>query len=102
MNIPYPQVERRSPLSSYLLAACAVFTVLMLALSLSRHAGLHWPVPSLSVQAAQTEDSGVPVAIPAPLPPAGQTHAVMTLEPAGSAPSVPMPQVIPAPLPSVP
>ena len=102
MNIHYSQVERRSPLSSYLLAACAVFTVLMLALSLSRDAGLHWSVPSISVQAAQTEDSGLPVAIPAPLPPAGQAQAVTTPEPAGSAPSVLIPQAIPAPLPSVP
>jgi hypothetical protein len=100
MNIYYPQVERRSQLSSYLLAACAVFTVLMLALSLSRNAGMHWSVHSLSVQAVETEDSGLPVAIPAPLPPAGQ--AVTTPEPAGSAPSVLIPQAIPAPLPSVP
>jgi hypothetical protein len=102
MNIYYPQVERRSQLSSYLLAVCGVCTVLMLALSLSRDAGLHWAVPSVSVQAVEIEDSGLPVAIPAPLPPAGQAQAVTTPEPAGTAPSILIPQAIPAPLASVP
>jgi hypothetical protein len=102
MNIHYPQVERKSQLSSYLLAAFAIFTVLMFALSLSRHAGLHWAVPTVTVQAAQAENSDLPVAIPAPPPPAEVTQPIVTPEPAGNTPSILVPQVIPVPAPSVP
>lgn len=102
MNVHFLQVERKSQLSSYLLAAFAIFTVLMFALSLSRYVELHWSVPSLSVQTAQVANSDLPVAIPAPLPPAEQTLTIVTAEPAGSAPSILMPQVIPVPVPSVP
>ena len=102
MNIHFPQVERRSQLSSYILAAFAIFTVLMFALSLSRHVELHWSVPSVSIQVAQAENNDFPAVIPAPLPPAVQTQASVTLEPAAEAPAVLVPQVIPAPLPYVP
>ena len=102
MNIHFSQVERRSQWSSYMLAAFAVFTVLMFALSLSRHAELHWSVRSVSVQATQIENSDVPVAIPAPLPPVEQAQPIATPEPAGSARSILVPQIVPVPVPSVP
>jgi hypothetical protein len=102
MNVHFVQVERKSQLFSYLLAAFAIFTVLMFALSLSRHAELHWSVSAVTVQAAQAENSDLPVAIPAPLPPAEVTQPIVTPEPAGTTPSSLVPQVIPAPVPSVP
>ena len=102
MNIHFPQVERRSQLSSYLLAAFAIFTALMFALSLSRHAELHWSVPSVTAQVVQTENSGLPVAIPAPLPPTASTQAISTPGLAGNVPSILVPQAIPAPPPSMP
>ena len=102
MNIHFTQVERKSQLPSYLLAAFGIFTALMLTLSLSRQAEIHWPAPSSSGQAVQTVDSSLPVAIPAPLPPAGQAQAAATPEPVGNSSSILVPQVIPAPYPSVP
>lgn len=102
MNIHFQQVERKSPVVSYLLAAFAIFTVLMFVLSLSRHAELHWSVPSVTVQAAQTKHGDLPVAIPAPLPPAEQAQAIATPEAASSPESSVVPQAIAAPVPSVP
>ena len=102
MNIHFSQVERKSQVFSYLLAAFAVFTVSMLALSLSRHTVIHWPAPSTSSQAIQTVDNHLPIAVPAPLPPAEQAQPVPTPEPAGTAPAILVPQAIHAPAPSVP
>ena len=102
MNIHFMQVERKSQVLSYLLAAFAVFTTSMLALSLGRHAEIHWSAPATSSQAIQIVDQHLPVAVPAPLPPAGQAQAVLTPEPAGAAPAILVPQGIPAPAPSVP
>lgn len=101
MNIHFSQVERKTPFASYLLAAFAVFTMVMLVLSISRHAELHWSVPSTSGQVIQIIDNNLPLAVPAPLPPAEQAQAVLTPEPAGAAPGVLVPQAIPAPAPSV-
>ncbi len=102
MNIHFAQVERGSPLSSYLLAAFAVFTALMLTLSLSRHADLHWSVPSTARQVAGSVDSDLPVPVPAPLPPAELTQSTVTPEPPGDSQSILMPQVIAVPMPSMP
>ena len=102
MNIHYPQVERRSQLSSYLLAAFAILMGLMFVMSLVRHVEIHWSVPSASIQTAQIENSDMPVVIPAPLPPAEQAQSIATPEPDMNAPSILMPQAIPAPAPSVP
>lgn len=102
MNIHFPQVERRSQLSSHLLAAFAILMGLMFVLSLGRHIEIHWPVPSVSIQTAQTGNSDIPVAIPAPTPPAEQAQSIVTPEPGGSATSILAPQAIPAPAPSVP
>jgi hypothetical protein len=102
MNIHFPQVERRSQLSSHILAAFAILVALMFVLSLVRHVEFHWSIPSVSVQTAQIENSDMPVAIPAPLPPVGQTQVIVTPEPAWKTTSVLVPQAIPAPAPSVP
>lgn len=102
MNIHYPQVERKSQLSSYLLAAFAILMGLMFVLNLGRHFEIHWSVPSISIQTAQTGNSDMPVAIPAPLPPAEQAQSIVTPEPDGNATSILAPQAIPAPAPSVP
>ena len=102
MNIHYPQVERRSQLSSYLLAAFAILVALMFVLSLGRHVEIHWSVPSVSIQTAQIENSDMPVVIPAPEPSAEQIQAIVTPEPGGNASSILVPQAIPAPAPSVP
>ena len=102
MNIHFPQGERRSQLSSHILTTFAILMALMFVLSLVRHIDPHWSIPSVSIQTTQIENSDMPVAIPAPLPPAEQTQAVVTPEPAGNAPSILAPQAIPAPVPSVP
>ena len=102
MNIHFAQVERKVQLSSYLLAAFAIFTALMLALSLSRHADLHWSVPSTARQVTGSVDSDLPVPVPAPLPPADVTQSTVTPEPPGDSQSILMPQVIAVPMPSMP
>lgn len=102
MNIHFSQVERKSQFFSYLLAAFAVFTALMLTLSLSRHAEIHWSRPTTSGQAVQIADVNLPVPIPAPLPPAGQPQAADTPVPAGNPSSIFVPQAVPAPAPSMP
>lgn len=101
MNIHFSQVERKTPFASYLLAAFAVFTMVMLVLSFSRHAELHWSVPSTSGQLIHTVDDNLPLAVPAPLPPAEQALTSLTPEPAGAAPAMSVPQAVPAPAPSV-
>ncbi len=102
MNIPFPQVERKSHLISYLLAAFAVFTILMLSLSFIRMAELRLPVRSVDIYQAQTEKADIPVAIPAPIPPVEQIHSIVTPGPAGNTKSILVPQSVPAPTPSVP
>ena len=100
MNIHFQQVEKKSQLFSYILAAFAVFTVLMLTLSIIRHTELHLSSPS--VQAVSSENTNVPVAIPAPLPPDEQAQTIATPEPFGNSQTVFVPQAIAAPMPSVP
>ena len=101
MNIHFSQVERKTPFASYLLAAFAIFTTLMLTLSFSRHAELHWSAHSKAGQVIHTVDNNLAVAVPAPLAPVGQVQASLTFEPAGAAPAMLVPQAIPAPVPSV-
>lgn len=102
MNIHFVQVEKKSQLFSHLLMAFAIFTVLMLILSFSRQIELQPSVPSVSMQTVQMATNDAPVAVPAPLPPVTQTQAIATSEPAEGRSAVLAPQVIPAPLPSVP
>lgn len=102
MNIHFPQTERKSHLVSQLLVAVVAFTLLMVALHLSRGVEIHFSVPSISIQAVQPANSDLPVAVPAPLPPAEATTANSTPEPDGNATSILVPQAIPAPAPSVP
>ena len=102
MNIHFQQVEKKSQLFSYILAAFAVFTVVMLTLSISRHADLHLSIPSVSLQAVHSENTNLPVAIPAPLPPAEQAQTNATPEPFGNSQAVLVPLAIAAPIPSVP
>ncbi|HAX69378.1 MAG TPA: hypothetical protein PK152_01685 [Anaerolineales bacterium] len=102
MNIHFQPVEKKSLLSSYLLVAFATFTVLMLVLSMSRQVEIHFSVPAISIQAVQPVNSDLPVAVPAPMPPAEATTAISTPEPDWNAMSMVIPQAIPAPAPSVP
>ena len=102
MNIHFQQVEKKSQVFSYILAAFAVFTVLMLTLSFSRHTDLHLSIPSTSIQVVHSENTHLPVAIPAPLPPAEQAQTNATPEPFGNSQAVLVPQAIAAPMPSVP
>lgn len=99
MNILYPQVERKSQLSSYILTVFAICMAVMLALSLVRRVEIHWSVSSASVHTAQIEHSDIPVAVPAPS--AEATNAISTPE-RGNTSLNPVPQIIRAPMPSVP
>ena len=101
MNIHFSQVERKTPFASYLLAAFAMFTVVMLALSFSRHAELHWSVPSTSGQVIHTVDNNLPITVPAPLAPAAPAQPAATPEPVGAGSAIPVPKAISAPVPSV-
>lgn len=102
MNIHFPQTERKSHLVSQLLVAVVAFTLLMVALRVSRGVEIHFSIPSISIQAVQPVNSDLPIAVPAPLPPAEQPQAIVTPEAAGNATSILVPQAIPAPAPSVP
>lgn len=102
MNIHYSQVEKKSQAASYLLAALAIATALMMTLSLNRHAEIHWSAAATSGQVDQTVDSHLPVAIPAPLPPAEQVQVIGAPELVADTQPISVPQVIPAPAPSVP
>lgn len=101
MNIHFSQVEKKSQLSSYLLVAFATFTVLMLVLSMSRQVEIHFSVPAILIQAVQPVNSDLPVAVPAPMPPAEATQVIVTPAPTGNA-NTSLAQAIPAPMPSVP
>ena len=101
MNSHFSQVERRSHLFSYLLAAFAIYTVWMLVLSFNHYFEQRGTMlSSSSSQGAHTESSNVPVAIPAPHPPVEQIQASNSSMPALNA--NPVPQVVPIPVPSVP
>jgi hypothetical protein len=102
MNIHFPQVDRRSQLSSHKLTTFAIIMVVMLMLSIVRHVEFNWSVPSASIRAAQIQNSTVPVAIPAPLPPTESAQAISTPEPTANIPASLPPLAIPAPAPSMP
>lgn len=98
MNIYYPQVEKRSQLSTYLLVVFVICTVLMLILSFNRFSENRWNMSSASSQVVSAESISIPVAIPAPVPPAEQIQVAAAPLPAGANP---VPQAVPAPAPSV-
>ncbi len=102
MNIHFTQTERKSHLVSQLLEAVVTFILLTMALTVSRGVEIHFPAPSISVQTVQPANSTMPVAVPAPLPPAAATQAIATPEPTENAMSIGIPQAIPAPAPFVP
>lgn len=103
MNIHFQQVERKSQSFTYLLVVFAVFTILMMTLSLSRHIAIRLSAPSTSMPAAYTENSELPAAIRAPIAPtAGSTIITTTPQPAGNIAVTLVHQPIPAPMPSVP
>lgn len=103
MNIHYQQVERKSQSFNHLLVVCAVFTILILTLSLSRHIAISLSAPSLSMPVAYMENSELPVAIRAPIAPtAGSAIVATTPHPAGNITVALVHQPIPAPMPSVP
>jgi hypothetical protein len=87
-------------LFSYLLAAFAICTVLMLALSFSHFFEQRWSMPSASSHVVRTESSNMPVPIPAPLPPPDQIQ--VSIAPLSSGNANPVPQAVPIPVPSVP
>lgn len=100
MNIYFLQVEKRSQLFSYLLAAFAICTLLMLILSFSHFFEDRRSMPSNSLQAVPAESSSMPVIIPAPLPPQDQIQISSVPLSSDSADFVP--QVVPISAPSVP
>ena len=100
MNIYFLQVEKRSQLFSYLLAAFAICMVLMLVLSFNQSFANRWAMPSASSQVVRAESNNVPVPIPAPQPPAEQLQLANASVPADG--ENPVPQVIAIPVPSVP
>jgi hypothetical protein len=102
MNIHFQQIEKKSQLFSHILAAFAVFTVVVLTLSFVRQAELRLFIPTVSIQAVHSENTLVPVAIPAPLPPAEQAQTIVTPEPFVNSQAVLVPQPVAAPMPSVP
>lgn len=102
MNIHFPQVERKPQVFSYMLAVFALFTMLMLFLSFIRMFELRLSVPSISVHTSQAENTNIPVAIPAPLPPVQQAQSFVTPELAGNTQTILVSEIIPAPAPSVP
>lgn len=104
MNIHFPQVERKSQLFSHLLIVFATFMVLVLALSLSRHTAIRFSAISLYMPAAYTENSDLPVAVPAPVSRATvQVIVTATPQPAGDNMAVVSAHLpIRAPMPSVP
>jgi hypothetical protein len=103
MNIHFQQVERKSQSFTYLLVVFAVFTILMMTLSLSRHIAIRLSAPSLPMPAAYTENSELPAAIRAPIAPtAGVVIVITTPQPAGNIAVTLVHQPIPAPMPSVP
>lgn len=102
MNIHFLQVERRSQLFSYLLAAFAVFTLLMLSLSFIGIAELRLSVLTVDAYQAQAEKMKIPVAIPAPTPPVEQVQSIVIPEAAANTQLILAPQIVRAPAPSVP
>lgn len=101
MNIHFSQVENRSQLFSYLRAAFAICTVMMLILSFSHFFEQRSIIlPSTSSQVVHTESNNVPVAIPAPHPPAEQIQTSDTSM--SSLGANPVPPVVAIPVPSVP
>lgn len=99
MHIHFQQAEKKSQVFSYMLIAVVVFTISMLILNASRTVDLHLSIPSLSSeQPVYGEISNMPVAIPAPLPPAEQVQ--VTAIPS-STPS-PLPQAVPVHVPDLP
>jgi hypothetical protein len=94
MNIHFQPVGKRSQIFSYILVASAVFMISMLTLSFSRHAELHLFIPSISMQAIHSDNTNVPVAIPAPLPPAEHAHAMVTPEPFANSQAALMTQAV--------
>jgi len=99
MNIYVSQVEKRSQLFSYLLAAFAMCTALILILSFSQYLSHRWSMAAAYSEVVSTESVNIPVAIPAPLPPAEQIQISMTALPVSANP---VPQALPVPVPSVP
>jgi hypothetical protein len=100
MNTYFPQVEKRSQWSSYLLAAFALITMLMLILSFNDFFAQRANMPFTSSRMVHTESSHAPVAIAAPLPPAEQIQIATAALPSVSA--NPVPQPVANPVPSVP
>lgn len=102
MNTHFPQVERKSQLITHLLVILTTFTMLMLTLGLSRQLEIRLSISSVSIQVAQPANNDALVAIRSSLPPIETPQSISTPEPVGSASLHPVPQVIRAPMPSVP
>lgn len=102
MNIHFAQLEKRSQVFSYTFIALATFIALSITLGLSHHTELHWSIPSISIPVKRTENTNLPVAIPAATPPVQQIPAIAVPEASENVPSISVPQAIRVPMPSVP
>lgn len=100
MNIHFQQAEKKSQVLFYILVGVAALTVLMLIWNAGRTIELQVSIPSLSGQVVYIENNSMPVAVPAPLPPAEQ--AQMTTMPAPSSTPSPLPRAVPVPVPDLP
>lgn len=102
MNIPVPQAEKKSQFFSYILAACAVLTLLTLSSNLIRKVELRLPAPSTDTAHVQTEKANVPVAIPVPIPRGERAQLLVTPQEVENTRPFLVPQISPIPAPSVP
>jgi hypothetical protein len=101
MNIQFQQVEKKSQVFSYILMVGVAFAISMLILNAVRTNNLHLSIPSsVSGQAAYGGMNSLPVAIPAPQPPAEQINMAPTLV-VSSTPS-PLPKAVAVPVPTLP
>jgi hypothetical protein len=100
MNIHFQQAEKKSHVLFYMLAALVVFSISMLILNIDWHSEFRLSVRSLSSYGASTENSSMPVAVPAPLPSAEELQ--VRSRPVPSSTPSPSPQAVAVPVPDLP
>jgi len=101
MNIHFQQVEKKSQVFFYILVVGVAFAISMVILNAVHTNNLHLSIPSsVPGQAAHGGMNSLPVAIPAPQPPAKQVQAA--LSPVASPTPSPLPQAVAVPVPTLP
>ncbi len=100
MNIHFQQAEKKSQVFFYIFVALAFLSAMMVLLNASSRVEVHLSIPASSAQGVALENNTMPVAIPAPLPPAEQVQSTNT--PAPSATVGLLPQAVPVPTPDLP